>query len=67
MLSAIVAMPGGLDAAQSAVVRERQRIVAELQLLVRAPGTTETEFRAAIGSHYWIFGGQYVGIAGTVN
>jgi hypothetical protein len=45
------------------VIRERRRAVASLLELARHPDATETMMQKAIGSRYWIFGGQYVGIA----
>jgi hypothetical protein len=63
VVSGLTSTPEGLSAAESAVVRERRRIVAELQQLSVHAETNETKMHKAIGSRYWIFGGQYVGIA----
>lgn len=63
IVSGITSTPEGLSAAEGAVVRERRRVVANLLVLARDVDTTETMMHEAIGSKYWIFGGQYVGIA----
>lgn len=53
----------GLSAAQSAVLRRRRELVAELRRLVDSPTSTETQVQSLIGNAYWIFGGRYVGVA----
>jgi hypothetical protein len=63
VLSGLTSTPEGLSAAEAAVIRERRRVIANLQQLALDPDTNETKMHAAIGTRYWIFGGQYVGIA----
>jgi hypothetical protein len=63
VVSGITSTPEGLSAVEAAVIRERRRIIAGLLQLARDPATTETKMHGAIGSHYWIFGGQYIGVA----
>ncbi|WP_433003310.1 Shedu anti-phage system protein SduA domain-containing protein [Kribbella sp. CA-294648] len=63
VLSGLTSTAQGLSAAEGAVVKERRRIVAELQQLALAPDATETKMHRSIGSRYWLFGGQYVGVA----
>jgi len=53
----------GLSAVEAAVIASRRNITASLQKLAAAGGTTETVMHQAIANNYWIFGGQYVGIA----
>jgi Domain of unknown function (DUF4263) len=53
----------GLSAVEAAVIASRRRIIARLQALAAVDGTTETVMHRAIADNYWIFGGQYVGIA----
>ena len=53
----------GLSAVEAAVIASRRRVIADLQALAVAAGTTETVMHQAIADNYWIFGGQYVGIA----
>jgi hypothetical protein len=63
VVSGLTSTPEGLSAAEAAVIRERRRAIANLQQLALDPETNETKMHAAIGTRYWIFGGQYVGIA----
>ncbi|GAA1298189.1 Shedu anti-phage system protein SduA domain-containing protein [Pseudonocardia xinjiangensis] len=63
VVSGLTSTPEGLSAAEAAVVRERRRVVADLQQLALDPDTNETKMHEAIGARYWIFGGQYTGIA----
>jgi Shedu protein SduA, C-terminal len=53
----------GLSAVESAVIASRRNIIAHLQALAAADGTTETLMHRAIAGNYWVFGGQYVSIA----
>jgi len=63
VIAGLTSTPEGLSAAEGAVIRERRRIVADLQQLALDPETNETKMHQAMGERYWIFGGQYVGIA----
>ena len=53
----------GLSAVEAAVVARRRSLVAKMNTIALADGTTETMMHQAIGNNYWIFGGQYIGIA----
>ncbi|WP_370935342.1 Shedu anti-phage system protein SduA domain-containing protein [Amycolatopsis sp. cg13] len=59
----ITSTPQGLTAAEAAVIGHRRRLVARLRELALIDDATETAMQNAIGTNYWIFGGQYVGIA----
>ncbi|GAA1380005.1 Shedu anti-phage system protein SduA domain-containing protein [Catellatospora chokoriensis] len=63
VLSGITSVSAGLSAAEGAVIRQRRQAVAELQQLARDRSTNETQMHKAIGDRYWLFGGQYVGMA----
>jgi hypothetical protein len=63
LVTGLASTSAGLSAVEAAVIATRRRIVSELQALAVAEGTTETMMHQAIGDNYWIFGGQYVGIA----
>ncbi|MBO3744368.1 Shedu anti-phage system protein SduA domain-containing protein [Actinoplanes flavus] len=63
VVAGLTSTPEGLSAAEAAIIRERRRIISDLQDLALSPDANETKMHAAIGSRYWIFGGQYVGIA----
>lgn len=63
VVSGLTSTPQGLSAAEAAIIRERRRVVSSLQQLALDEGTNETKMHEAIGARYWIFGGQYVGIA----
>ncbi|MGI5180124.1 Shedu anti-phage system protein SduA domain-containing protein [Dactylosporangium sp. CA-152071] len=62
VVAGITSTPEGLSAAESAVIRARRRVVADLQCLALLPEANETLMHAAIGSQFWIFGGQYIGM-----
>lgn len=59
----ITSTPQGLSAAEAAVIEHRRQLVARLRELALAEGVTETKMHNALGANYWVFGGQYVGIA----
>ena len=63
VVAGLTSTAAGLSAAEAAVIRERRRVVSDLQQLALDPNANETKMHAAIGSKYWVFGGQYVGIA----
>ncbi|MEU8419388.1 Shedu anti-phage system protein SduA domain-containing protein [Micromonospora sp. NPDC048835] len=63
VLSGLTSTPEGLSAAEAAIIRHRRAVVAELRVLALDPEANETKMQAAIGDRYWLFGGQYVGIA----
>lgn len=53
----------GLVAAETAVIRRRRELIANLRALALSEGVNETAMRKALGGNYWLFGGQYVGVA----
>ena len=53
----------GLSAVEAAVIASRRNKIADMQALAATEGTTETVMHRAIANNYWIFGGQYIGIA----
>ncbi len=57
----------GISVAQAAVVARRRELVAKLRKMVQSPGATETDVQQVIQDAYWIFGGQYVGVADRRN
>lgn len=59
----ITSTPEGLSAAEAAVIHHRRRLVSRLRALALADDTNETKMHEALGTNYWIFGGQYTGIA----
>jgi hypothetical protein len=59
----ITSTPRGLSAAEAAVIEHRRQLVARLRELALAEDVTETKIHNALGANYWVFGGQYVGIA----
>ena len=63
LLKFIVSTEVGETAAEAAIQAQRRRLVHELKQLALAPGTTETQMHTLIGNAYWLFGGQYIGIA----
>jgi len=63
LVTGVASTSAGLLAVEAAVIAARRRTVADLQALAVADGTTETTMHRAMGDNYWIFGGQYVGIA----
>ncbi|WP_433281826.1 Shedu anti-phage system protein SduA domain-containing protein [Micromonospora sp. CA-244673] len=63
ILSGITSTPQGLSAAEASVIQRRRDVVAKLQRLALEPATTESAMQAAIGRNYWLFGGQYIGVA----
>lgn len=56
VVAGLTSTPEGLSAAEAAVIRERRRVVADLQQLALDPGTNETKMHAAIGNRYWVLG-----------
>lgn len=63
VMSGLTSTPIGLMAAQLAVIERRRQIVSGLIKLSLDDKVNETRMQKAIGSHYWIFGGQYIGMA----
>jgi hypothetical protein len=63
LISLLSSSDRGASIAQLAVLAKRQRLVRQMQALVRHPSVNETEIQRLIGQSYWIFGGRYVGIA----
>jgi Shedu protein SduA, C-terminal/Restriction endonuclease XhoI len=63
VIAGITSNPAGLSAAEAARIARRRAIVRRLQELAVQPTTSETVIHRAIDDHYWLFGGQYVGIA----
>lgn len=63
VIAGLTSTPEGLSAAEAAVIRERRRVVSALKQLALDPDVNETKMHTSIGTKYWIFGGQYVGIA----
>lgn len=61
--SGFASTPVGQVAAEAAIIENHRKKIRELQDLAIAEGTTELQMQAAIGSDYWIFGGQYTGLA----
>ncbi|WP_327675573.1 Shedu anti-phage system protein SduA domain-containing protein [Kitasatospora sp. NBC_00458] len=53
----------GLVAAEAAVIRRRRELIANLRALALSDGVNETAMQTALGGNYWLFGGQYVGVA----
>ncbi|MFJ8040512.1 Shedu anti-phage system protein SduA domain-containing protein [Kitasatospora sp. NPDC096147] len=53
----------GLVAAEAAVIRRRRELIANLRVLALSEGVNETAMQKALGGNYWLFGGQYVGVA----
>jgi hypothetical protein len=51
-----------LSSAELAVIRKRRLTLAKLRRLVLNKETTENSIQKTIGTAYWVFGGQYVGI-----
>ncbi|WP_164737870.1 Shedu anti-phage system protein SduA domain-containing protein [Streptomyces luteoverticillatus] len=63
VVSGLVSTPEGLSAAEAAVINQRRKTVAALQKLALDGGSNETTMQKALKDLYWVFGGQYVGIA----
>ncbi len=63
ILSGITSTPRGLSAAEASIIQRRRHLVGELQRLALAPESNETTMQTAIGKNYWLFGGQYIGMA----
>jgi len=61
--SGFASTEAGQAAVEATIIENRRKKIRELQDLAVAEGTTELQVQAAIGSSYWIFGGQYVGLA----
>ncbi|MTD56865.1 Shedu anti-phage system protein SduA domain-containing protein [Amycolatopsis pithecellobii] len=53
----------GVSAAELAVIAKRRKTVEELARLAGDPNVTETDVQRLIEGEYWLFGGQYVGVA----
>lgn len=45
------------------MIHHRRRLVSRLRALALADDTNETKMHEALGTNYWIFGGQYTSIA----
>ncbi|MFC4533980.1 Shedu anti-phage system protein SduA domain-containing protein [Sphaerisporangium dianthi] len=67
VMSGLTSTPIGLSAAELAVIERRRQIVNELIALSLDPRVNETRMQKAIGNNYWLFGGQYTGIASRRN
>lgn len=67
LVATLSASTRGLSIAQLAVVEKRQKLISELQALLRDSATTETGIQRLIGSSYWIFDGRYVGVTDRRN
>ncbi|QYN33002.1 DUF4263 domain-containing protein [Pseudonocardia sp. DSM 110487] len=67
LVAGITSTAEGLSVAEAAVISSRRMLVAELQRLALDPDANETKLHAAIGSRYWLFGGQYVAVADRRN
>ncbi|MEV6480280.1 Shedu anti-phage system protein SduA domain-containing protein [Streptomyces sp. NPDC051576] len=63
VLVGLTSTPTGMLAAESAVIRRRRTLLADLRKLALADDTNETRMQKALDGQYWIFGGQYIGIA----
>jgi hypothetical protein len=63
VMSGLTSTPAGLSAAESAVIRQRRQVISNLHELALNPGVDEPKLHAEIGDRYWLFGGQYVGVA----
>ncbi|MGW4814653.1 Shedu anti-phage system protein SduA domain-containing protein [Kitasatospora cineracea] len=63
VMAGVTSTPTGLAAAEMAVVRRRRALVAELRELALQPDANETVMHKAMAGHYWLFGGQYTGVA----
>ena len=61
--SGFASTAAGQAAVEATIIENRRKKIRELQDLAVAEGTTELQMQKAIGSNYWIFGGQYVGLA----
>lgn len=63
VLSGVTSTPEGLQAAEQAIVRRRREIIARLRELALATDANESVMQKALEPHFWLFGGQYVGVA----
>jgi hypothetical protein len=63
VVTGLASTSAGLSAVEAAVIASRRKIIANLQTLAVNKDTSETVMHRAIADNYWIFGGQYVGIA----
>jgi hypothetical protein len=63
VMTGLTSTPVGLSAAEHAVIERRRQLVRELIAMSLAPDVNETKMHTAISNHYWLFGGQYVGVA----
>ncbi|MFJ8442307.1 PaeR7I family type II restriction endonuclease [Kitasatospora griseola] len=63
VMSGFTSTPAGLAAAEMAVVRQRRLLVTELRNLALQSEVNETAMHKATEGHYWLFGGQYTGVA----
>jgi hypothetical protein len=57
-LGGLVSKPAGLRAVEVAVIQSRRQILANLQALVTAPDTSETDMQKILQDNHWIFGGR---------
>jgi hypothetical protein len=62
-MSGLTSTPAGLSAAEHAVIERRRQLVRELIAMTLEQDINETRMQATISKHYWLFGGQYVGVA----
>ncbi|MBD0740538.1 hypothetical protein BGM09_14165 [Streptomyces sp. CBMA29] len=63
VLTGLTSTPTGMLAAEAAVIRRRRALLADLRKLALAENTNETRMQKALEGQYWIFGGQYIGVA----
>ena len=63
VLTGLTSTPIGMLAAELAVIRRRGAFLADLRKLALAEDSNETAMHQALAGNYWIFGGQYTGIA----
>jgi hypothetical protein len=63
VMSGLTSTSVGLSAAEHAVIERRRQVVRELIAMTLEQDVNETRMQTAISKHYWLFGGQYVGVA----
>lgn len=63
VLTGLTSTRMGMLAAELAVIRRRRTFLADMRELAQAEDSNETAMHQALTGNYWIFGGQYTGIA----
>ena len=63
VLAGLTSTPMGMLATELAVIRQRRAVLANLGQLSLAEDSNETVMHRALAGNYWIFGGQYTGVA----